>query len=247
MSMTEVLKISSVTKKYSRGEAESIALDGVSFNAGKGDFIAVMGPSGSGKSTLLHVTAGLTRADDGTIHIEGQDISKLGDGKLSALRRGKIGFIFQSFNLIPGLTVEENIVLPLKAAGMKPDHEALEKLAKRLGIADKLKRMPDTLSGGEQQRAAIARALLPKPSIILADEPTGSLDTHAGQALCKLMKEISSESGAAIILVTHEPSVAAWAKKVVILKDGKIAGSLEGAEVSDAHKLALKYHDIIDA
>lgn len=247
MSETAVLNICSVTKKYSRGEAESIALDGVSLSVGKGDFIAVMGPSGSGKSTLLHVTAGLTRPDSGSISVESQDISKLGDGKLSSLRRGKIGFIFQAFNLIPGLTVEENIVLPVKAAGKKEKREDLEKLAKRLGIADKLKRMPDTLSGGEQQRAAIARALLPNPSIILADEPTGSLDTHTGQALCKLMKEISSESGAAIILVTHEPSVAAWAKKVVILKDGKIAGSLEGAEVSDAHKLALKYHDIIDA
>ncbi len=241
------LKIESLCKDFRRGGGEGSVrvLDHVSLEACEGDFVAVMGPSGSGKSTLLHVAGGLTDASEGKVFVEGRDLSGLSDGQLSVLRRRRIGFVFQSFNLISTLTVEDNICLPILADGGHPDRAALHSLAERLGIADKLTRFPVNLSGGEQQRVAIARALLPKPAIILADEPTGSLDTISGQEFCSLLDLLCREENATIILVTHEPAVAAWAKRTLVLKDGRLIGTLPPETVKNAHLLASAYQDIL--
>ncbi|MDD3695569.1 MAG: ABC transporter ATP-binding protein [Lentisphaeria bacterium] len=239
------LHIEKLVKTFAAGNQRIQALRGLSMQAEQGDFIAIMGPSGSGKSTLLHCIAGLCQADAGKIYLDGKLLANNNDRQMSALRRRKIGVIFQSFNLLPNLNIGDNICLPLYADGKKVERDKLHSLVERLGIADKLKRRPASLSGGEQQRAAIARALLCEPSLILADEPTGSLDSIAGNQFCELLRRLCEEEKRSILLVTHEPAVAVWAKKVLVLHDGQQVGELELPEQMPAAELAAAYSKMI--
>ncbi len=239
------LALENVQKRFRQGGLDVLALKGISLTVSGGDFVAIMGPSGSGKSTLLHVIAGLTDATAGRVLVHGQDLARLPDRRLTALRRRQIGVVFQAFNLIPTLSVRDNIALPVLADGRPCDHDRLQRLAILLGIADKLDRRPGKLSGGEQQRVAIARALLPAPAIILADEPTGSLDSDAGQNLCQLLRLCCEQEHQTILLVTHEPSVAAWARRTLVLKDGQLHGELAANSQNNPQALAAAYQDII--
>lgn len=240
------LVVENVTKRFRQGDGSVDALRGVSLRVHRGEFVAVMGASGSGKSTLLHVMAGLTRPDEGRVLVDGRDLSSMSDRRLTLFRRDRIGLIFQSFNLIPSLTAEENALLPMMAAG-KGDSaaERLTTLLNRLGLAPRRSHRPDALSGGEQQRVAIARALLPGSAIVLADEPTGSLDSTNGQKLCGLLRDLCDEEGRTIVVVTHEPAVAAWAKRVVILKDGRNLTEFATVEARDPQALAAQYQDVL--
>ncbi len=241
------LSITGLFKSFEHGQTKNVVLREVSLTAKNGEFIAVMGPSGSGKSTLLHLIAGLIAPDSGQILVNGLDISKMNDRELTEMRRTQVGVVFQSFNLIPSLNVHDNIVLPILAGHRKVDEARLSDLVKRLDIADKLTRFPGNLSGGEQQRAAIARALLPEPAIILADEPTGSLDTTAGQHLCRSLRSVCDDYGRTILMVTHEPGVAAWADRTLVLTDGQIAAELPGSGHENAPKLAASYQQILES
>jgi putative ABC transport system ATP-binding protein len=244
--MSPPLVVEQATKKFRQGEAIIEALQSVSLTINRGEFVAVMGASGSGKSTLLHVMAGLTKPDRGHILVNGQDLSAMSDRRLTFFRRQHIGLVFQAYNLIPTLTVEDNILLPLLAAGRKyPGNGQLDDLLTRLDLTERRRHRPDALSGGEQQRVAIARALVTDPSIILADEPTGSLDSVSGQNLCRLLRELCREQKRTIVVVTHEPAVAVWAQRVIVLKDGKILTQFNGDDFPDAYLLAAQYHDII--
>ena len=217
------ITIENVYKTYKTGASEVRALNGVSLQIEKGEHVAIMGKSGSGKSTLLHVLAGLTRFDSGNISIDGNSVGAMSDAALTRFRREKIGLIFQAFNLIPTLTAEENILLPLIAGGKTDfDKERLEMLLTRLEIADRRSHRPDALSGGEQQRVAVARALMSPTDILLADEPTGNLDTDNSMKLCQILKELCKDQGRTLLVVTHEKEVAAFADRVITLKDGKI-------------------------
>ena len=217
------ITIENVHKTYKTGASEVHALNGVSLQIEKGEHVAIMGKSGSGKSTLLHVLAGLTRFDSGTISIDGNSVGTMSDAAMTRFRREKIGLIFQAFNLIPTLTAEENILLPLIAGGKTDfDKERLEMLLTRLEIADRRSHRPDALSGGEQQRVAVARALMSPTDILLADEPTGNLDTDNSMKLCQILKELCKDQGRTLLVVTHEKEVAAFADRVITLKDGKI-------------------------
>lgn len=242
----EPLDIRNLCKSFNQGEAKTDILRDVSLNAKDGEFISVMGPSGSGKSTLLHLIAGLIEADSGEILLNGDDITKMNDGKLTAIRREKIGFVFQSFNLIPSLDVYDNIVLPVLSGGKSVDQNMLDDMLEELDIADKVKRYPDSLSGGEQQRVAIARALLQSPDVVLADEPTGSLDTLAGQQLCKILRRICDVHKRTIVMVTHEPSVAAWADRVLVLMDGQFVAELGCHGADHAQELAAQYQSLLE-
>lgn len=241
------LSITGLFKSFEHGQTKNVVLREVSLTAKNGEFIAVMGPSGSGKSTLLHLIAGLIAPDSGQILVNGLDISKMNDRELTEMRRTQVGVVFQSFNLIPSLNVHDNIVLPILAGHRKVDGARLSDLVKRLDIADKLTRFPGNLSGGEQQRVAIARALLPEPAIILADEPTGSLDTTAGQHLCRSLRSVCDDYGRTILMVTHEPGVAAWADRTLVLTDGQIAAELPGCGHENAPKLAASYQQILES
>lgn len=242
------LVVEGVTKRFRQGLETVEALRGASLRVEPGEFVAIMGASGSGKSTLLHVTAGLTNPDEGRVLIQGQDLSKMSDRKLTLFRRRKIGLVFQAFNLIPSLTAEENITLPIISDGRDESEvrDKLESLLNRLGIAARRGHRPDALSGGEQQRVAIARALITEPAVVLADEPTGSLDSVTGQSICKLLKSLSDEEGRTIVLVTHEPAVAAWAGRVIVVKDGGILTEFPTADFRDAHALAAHYQDVVN-
>jgi putative ABC transport system ATP-binding protein len=240
------LVVENLTKRFRQGEVAIDALRGVSLAVERGEFVAVMGASGSGKSTLLHVVAGLTPPDDGRVLVDGHDLAAMADRHRTAFRRRHIGLVFQAFNLIPTLTAEQNILLPILAdKRLGVDNGRLEDLIAWLGLAGRRSHRPDALSGGEQQRVAIARALVTDPTLILADEPTGSLDSVAGQELCRLLNEQCREHGRMIVLVTHEPSVATWATRVVVLKDGQVLSQFATAEFGDAHALAAHYHDVV--
>ncbi|PQO38480.1 ABC transporter ATP-binding protein [Blastopirellula marina] len=242
------LSVRNLTKRFRQGDHVIDALHGVSLDIQRGSFVAVMGPSGSGKSTLMHLMAGLTRADEGEILVDGQDISRLSDGKLTHFRREKIGLVFQSFNLIPTLTAEDNITLPLFASGRGTHvQKSLDEILHRLGIEARRKHRPDALSGGEQQRVAIARALITDPSIVLADEPTGSLDSATGRGICQILSELCTEQQRTIVVVTHEPAVAIWAKRVIVLKDGQLIDDFETGQFPDALSLATHYQNALDA
>jgi putative ABC transport system ATP-binding protein len=244
---TPPLRVENVRKVFYQGTTPIEALKNVSQTIEQGDFVAVMGASGSGKSTLLHVIAGLTRPEAGNVFVDGENIATMTDYELTLFRRRRIGLVFQSFNLIPTLSAEDNILLPLLADGRaEAANGRLDDLLQRLGLADRRHHRPDALSGGEQQRVAIARALITDPSIVLADEPTGSLDSVSGQTLCKILREICRAQGRTIVVVTHEPSVAVWAKRVVVLKDGMILSQFPTDEFHDAHSLAARYQEIVD-
>ncbi len=213
-------------KVYGKGDAMVRALDGISIAFAKGYFSAIMGPSGSGKSTLLHCLAGLDRLTSGTVHIGDSELGALGDRQLTLLRRSRVGFIFQSFNLVPTLSAQDNIVLPLTIAGRKADPAALAEVIRITGLGDRLKHRPNELSGGQQQRVAAARALASQPEIIFADEPTGNLDSRSSSDLLDFLRHAVSELGQTIIMVTHDPLAAAHADRVVFLADGRAVNEM---------------------
>ena len=217
-----MLKINDLKKKYSTLDGEIAALDGVSFTAADGEFIAIVGKSGSGKSTLLNMIGGLDIPDSGSILLDGTDIVKLSNRQTAMLRRQKIGIIYQFYNLIPELNVSENITLPTELDGGEIDREWLASILKTVGLDGRENAYPNTLSGGQQQRVAIARALYNKPSLILADEPTGNLDAENGDEIIRLLKDMNKESGATVLIVTHSESVAREVKRVITISDGKI-------------------------
>jgi putative ABC transport system ATP-binding protein len=240
------LHVERLTKRFHQGHVTVEALRDVSLSIQQGEFVAVMGASGSGKSTLLHVMAGLTRPDIGQIVIDGQDLSVMSDYDLTLFRRRKIGLVFQAFNLIPTLTARDNVLLPLLADGRGASVGAsLDKLFARLELEKRIHHRPDALSGGEQQRVAIARAIVGNPSIILADEPTGSLDSVTGQSICRLLQQLCKEQGRTIVVVTHEPAVAVWSERVIVLKDGRVLTEFPTAQFGDVHTLAAHYQDVV--
>lgn len=221
---TAAARASGVSKVFGAGAASVTALDGVSLTVDHGEFVAIMGPSGSGKSTLLYCMAGLEKVTSGTVVIDDVDISALSEVGLTRLRRDRVGFIFQAFNLVPTLSAEENIVLPIDIAHRKPDAAWLATIIDTLGLRERLHHRPSELSGGQQQRVAAARALASKPAIIFADEPSGNLDSHAGRELLGFMRRSVDELGQTIVMVTHDPLIASYADRVIFLRDGHIIG-----------------------
>ncbi|RJO79985.1 ABC transporter ATP-binding protein [Nocardia panacis] len=215
-----------LTKVYGSGDTQVAALAGVSVEFAKGEFTAIMGPSGSGKSTLMHCLAGLDAASSGTVRIGETDLTDLSDKQMTKLRRDRIGFVFQAFNLVPTLTALENITLPLDIAGRKPDQDWLDTVLKRLGLIDRLTHRPSELSGGQQQRVACARALAGKPEIIFGDEPTGNLDSRASEEVLTILRAAVDEFGQTVVIVTHEPHAAGFADRVVFLADGRIVDEM---------------------
>ena len=218
----EILRVENLTKVYGKGENEVRALDGVSFSVKKGEFVAVIGPSGSGKSTLLHMLGGLDRPTSGSVIVDGKDIFSLKDEALTIFRRRKIGFVFQSFNLVPVLTVRENIVLPIQLDGGKVDEDYVNQVVSALGLEKKLDNLPSQLSGGQQQRVAIARALATKPAILLADEPTGNLDSRTSQDVLSLMKVTGRKFSQTMVMITHNEEIAQLSDRIVRIEDGRI-------------------------
>jgi putative ABC transport system ATP-binding protein len=219
---TTAVAAQGVWKAYGTGEAQVVALRDVSVEFASGAFTAIMGPSGSGKSTLMHCLAGLDTTDRGTVHVGGTAITGLGDKALTKLRRDKIGFIFQQFNLLPTLTAEENITLPAAIAGAKADPDWIKRIIHTLDLADRLSHKPTELSGGQQQRVACARALASRPDVVFADEPTGNLDTRSGAEVLRFLRTSVDDFGQTIVMVTHDPNAAAYADRVVFLADGQI-------------------------
>jgi putative ABC transport system ATP-binding protein len=219
--------MSAGVKIYGEGQTSVRALDGVSVDFEAGRFTAIMGPSGSGKSTLLHTLAGLDRLDEGTVHIGGIDLGGLSDKRLTAVRRDQVGFIFQAFNLIPTLTARENVLLPLTIAGRDADPAWFETVIDTVGLADRLHHRPAELSGGQQQRVAAARALVSRPDIVFADEPSGNLDSRSGTELLSFMRRAVREFGQTIVMVTHDASAAGYADRVIFLVDGRIVDTLD--------------------
>lgn len=224
-----VIDLQNVHKHYGEGDSLVKAVDGVTLQVRQGDFLSLMGPSGSGKSTLLHMIGGLDRPDTGTIEVAGQPLHSLTDEQLARLRRRKIGFVFQFFNLMPNLTARENVALPLLLDGYKEAQAwpRVDELLEHFGIVDKKHRRPTELSGGQMQRVAIARALVAKPDILLADEPTGNLDSATGQDVLTLLKTSQAEFGQTVVMVTHDPKVAAYGDRIVTMRDGKMTQHLE--------------------
>lgn len=223
-----ILKTENLKKYYDMGEVQVKALDGISLFVQSGEFLAIVGTSGSGKSTLLHMLGGLDNPTSGSVVVDGQDISKLTKDELTILRRRKIGFVFQNYNLLPLMNVYENIVLPIRLDGIKPDREYVGLILTALGLEEKRYAMPNQLSGGQQQRVALARALAAKPAIILADEPTGNLDSRTSQDVLGLMKTTGQRFGQTIVIITHNEEIAQMADRIIRLEDGKICGSEAG-------------------
>jgi len=219
-----LIQAKNLTKIYGKGDTAVTALDHINLDVNAGEFVAVMGPSGCGKSTLLHLLGGLDRSTSGQVIIDGHNLTDLSDAKLTELRRRKIGFVFQFFNLIPVLNAIENAALPLTLDGVKPA-DAKAKASdwlNKTGLGNRLRNRPDQLSGGQQQRVAVARALVAEPALILADEPTGNLDTRASDEIATLLRQVSDDWGRAVLMVTHDPRIAAYADRIVFLKDGTI-------------------------
>jgi putative ABC transport system ATP-binding protein len=224
------LQARGLAKVYGEGETAVYALDGVDIDIGRGHMVAIMGPSGSGKSTLLHLLGALDTPSSGQILLGGERYDGLGDGGLTRLRRDKIGFVFQFFNLLASLSAEENVLLPALIAGRRDEatRERARELLERVGLAERAHHLPAELSGGEQQRTSIARALLTEPEIVLADEPTGNLDTRSSQEVLGLLRELNEVEGQTLVLVTHDPAAAAIAERVIFLRDGRVSGEVRG-------------------
>ena len=231
--MDSIVTATDVRRRYGEGAAAVDALAGVTVSFERGRFSAIMGPSGSGKSTLMHILAGLDRPTGGSVTLDGTEITRLDDGDLTRLRRDKLGFIFQIFNLIPVLTARENIVLPLSIAGRNPDEGYLDQLIETVGLGDRLTHRPSELSGGQQQRVAVARALITRPAVIFADEPTGNLDSAAGRDVLDLLRRAVDEFGQTIVMVTHDAAAAATADRVMFLADGQVVDEQAGLSVDD--------------
>jgi putative ABC transport system ATP-binding protein len=217
-----VVVASEVSRRFGEGAVAVDALVDVSTGFGRGRLTAIMGPSGSGKSTLMHILAGLDRPTSGTVVLDGEEITALDDGALTKLRREKLGFVFQFFNLLPVLTAEENLVLPLSIAGRKPDEAWVDRLVRTVGLEDRRGHRPAELSGGQQQRVAVARALVSKPTVVFADEPTGNLDSKASGEVLRLLRNAVDEFGQTVIMVTHDPAAATHADRLITLRDGRI-------------------------
>lgn len=226
-----ILETENLKKYYDMGEIQVKALDGITLSVKKGEFLAIVGTSGSGKSTLLHMLGGLDIPTSGKVVVDGKDISKMAKDELAIFRRRKIGFVFQNYNLLPLMNVYENIVLPIKLDGVKPDGQYVEQIIEMLGLKEKKYAMPNQLSGGQQQRVALARALAAKPAIILADEPTGNLDSGTGHEVLGLLRVAAKRFSQTLILITHDMDIAQLADRIVCIEDGKIRkGSDEDAE-----------------
>ena len=221
-------RVRNLTKTYGAGQAKVVALDDVSLDLYAGEFTAVMGPSGSGKSTLMHCVAGLDSFSSGSVRIGDTELGSQKDKQLTKLRRDKIGFIFQAFNLLPTLTALENITLPMDIAGRKPDKQWLDSVIRMVGLADRLGHRPSQLSGGQQQRVAVARALASRPEIIFGDEPTGNLDSRSGAEVLGFLRNSVRELGQTVVMVTHDPVAAAYADRVIFLADGRIVDEMYG-------------------
>ncbi|MFE3251152.1 ABC transporter ATP-binding protein [Streptomyces sp. NPDC059209] len=220
------VRLRSVTRSYGKGAAAVTALDRVTLDIPKGTFTAVMGPSGSGKSTLLQCTAGLDRPTSGTVMLGDRDLTALSENKLTVLRRERIGFVFQAFNLLPSLTAEQNVALPLRLAGRGPGRAAVLDVLERVGLRDRAGHRPGELSGGQQQRVALARALVTRPDVLFGDEPTGALDSRTGREVLTLLRAMV-DGGQTVIMVTHDPMAASYADRVLFLADGRVRGALD--------------------
>ena len=241
------LVVENVTKQFRQGDRPVTALGGISLEVTQGKFLAVMGASGSGKSTLLHLMAGLAKPDGGHVIVNGTDLTSLNDHDLTLFRRRQIGLIFQAFNLIPTLTAEENILLPLMLEGRngQAGQAKVNELLDTLGLARRRTHRPDAMSGGEQQRVAIGRALVADPAVILADEPTGNLDSANSRSVCELLRDLSVIQGKTIVMVTHEPSVAAYAQEVAVLKDGRLIERFPTDGPENGQELAARYQECL--
>jgi putative ABC transport system ATP-binding protein len=221
-----VVELESLRKRFGNEGCGVLALDDVTLDFERGSFTAMMGPSGSGKSTLLQLAAGLDRPSSGSVVLDGVDLGGLGEVPLTRFRRERIGFVFQAFNLLPALTVEQNVALPLRLARRRPKRDELRAVIERVGLGERRRHRPAELSGGEQQRVAIARALITHPAVIFGDEPTGSLDTGRADEILRLLREAVEEEGQTVVMVTHDPTAASYAERVVFLVDGRLAGEL---------------------
>jgi putative ABC transport system ATP-binding protein len=228
-----VIAARGLTRRYGEGETAVDALRGVSLEIARGGLTAVMGPSGSGKSTLMHILAGLDRPTSGSVEIDGVDITELGDNGLTKLRRRHIGFVFQFFNLLPMLTAEENIALPLRLAGKKPDNRWFDEVIAAVGLSERRRHRPSELSGGQQQRVAVARAMVSRPTVMFADEPTGNLDSRTSEEILALLRTSVDEYGQTTVMVTHEPRAATIADRIFFIADGRIAKTLERSTQAD--------------
>jgi len=233
ISTASAARAEGLSKFYGSGDAAVAALDDVSVAVGAGQFTAIMGPSGSGKSTLLHLLAGLDRPTSGEVYLGDTEITSLNDKALTLLRRDRIGFIFQSFNLLPTMTAAENIVLPMRIAGRKPDEHWVASIVETVGLTGRLSHRPSELSGGQQQRVAAARALASKPQIVFADEPTGALDSKSGAELLAFLRKAVTELGQTVVMVTHDPTAASYADRVIFLADGHIVDEMHAATADE--------------
>jgi putative ABC transport system ATP-binding protein len=235
--MNSIVSATDVRRRYGEGDAAVDALAGVTTSFERGRYSAIMGPSGSGKSTLMHILAGLDRPTSGSVELDGVEITSLDDGDLTRLRRDKLGFIFQFFNLIPVLTAEENIVLPLSIAGQKADRDWLRQLVETVGLADRLTHRPAELSGGQQQRVAVARALISKPAVVFADEPTGNLDSRSSEEVLRMLRRSVDELGQTVVMVTHDPEAASYADRLIVLRDGLVVHDAAAGNADDVIEL----------
>jgi putative ABC transport system ATP-binding protein len=235
--MDSIVTATDVRRRYGEGDAAVDALCGVSVSFERGRFSAIMGPSGSGKSTLMHILAGLDRPTSGSVVLDGVEITDLDDADLTRLRRDKLGFVFQFFNLIPVLTAQENIELPLSIAGEKPDREWLDRLIDTVGLADRLTHRPAELSGGQQQRVAVARALASKPAVVFADEPTGNLDSKSSEEVLRMLRQSVDELGQTVVMVSHDPEAASHADRLIVLRDGAIVHDAKAGTAADVIEL----------
>jgi putative ABC transport system ATP-binding protein len=235
--MDSIVTATDVRRRFGEGDAAVNALAGVSVGFERGRFSAIMGPSGSGKSTLMHILAGLDRPTSGTVTLDGTEIAGLDDAALTRLRRDKLGFIFQFFNLIPVLTAEENVVLPLSIAGVKPDTDWIERLINTVGLGDRRTHRPSELSGGQQQRVAVARALASKPAVVFADEPTGNLDSKSSEEVLRLLRQSVDELGQSVVMVTHDPEAASYADRLIVLRDGLVVHDAQAGTADEVIEL----------
>ncbi|MEV0014024.1 ABC transporter ATP-binding protein [Streptomyces tendae] len=242
MTSDDAIRLSSVSRRYGAGDGTVTALDDVSLSFRRGSFTAVMGPSGSGKSTLLQCAAGLDRPTSGSVVVGGTELTGLSERRLTLLRRERVGFVFQAFNLLPSLTAAQNVALPLRLAGRRPPRDRVREALRQVGLADRARHRPTDLSGGQQQRVALARALITRPEVLFADEPTGALDSHTGREVLALLRGMVDREGQTVVMVTHDPVAAARADRVLFLVDGHVHGELSAptADIVAAHLTHLE-------